>query len=310
MTVGTIPTTVRDINAPQLVGEPLGYAVFWRLSGVRVPRHVLVPLVKQAGLAAHLPDPPSPTVALRRALLHWAAWKRVMPVLLRRAGQAPTVFVLLAEEPQQTLGQVSYRALLRACYDEARGQVSCTSTATGPIDATADPSLTRIVEGIWQREQEVHTGEDLSRFIRQVMVHLHAVRLQRGVYFVPASQAEPLLRLDKLIAALPGSPLLATLAQYDQAQTRRKIARAVHREFITALQTMEEQFERVLEAPGNITLTTLSQQMTRFHRLQERAQAYTDLLGAWHADLEARLAALKARAQQLVLVPLDEEQQG
>ena len=47
----------------------MGYAVFWRLTGVRVAHSDLQLALVEAGLLPFLPEPPTPRTALRRALV-------------------------------------------------------------------------------------------------------------------------------------------------------------------------------------------------------------------------------------------------
>jgi hypothetical protein len=47
----------------------IGYTVFWRLAGIRVSHPDLEQALQSAGFDNYLPDPPTPHVALRRALI-------------------------------------------------------------------------------------------------------------------------------------------------------------------------------------------------------------------------------------------------
>ncbi len=49
----------------------MGYAVFWRLNGVRVAHADLQVALAEAGLLTFLPQPLTPRTALRRALVEW-----------------------------------------------------------------------------------------------------------------------------------------------------------------------------------------------------------------------------------------------
>ncbi|MGH9962044.1 MAG: hypothetical protein ACREBC_33765, partial [Pyrinomonadaceae bacterium] len=49
----------------------LGYVVNWRLMNIRVQEADLKAALERAGFSNHLPPPPSPRKALRRALEAW-----------------------------------------------------------------------------------------------------------------------------------------------------------------------------------------------------------------------------------------------
>jgi hypothetical protein len=54
----------------------VGFTVFWRLAGVRVSQPDLERALQTAGFDKYLPDPPTPRVALRRALAEWIKAKQ------------------------------------------------------------------------------------------------------------------------------------------------------------------------------------------------------------------------------------------
>ncbi len=62
---------IRDLNGVEASTAQLplvGYTVFWRLTGIRVSHPDLEQALESTGFEKYLPDPPTPRVALRRAL--------------------------------------------------------------------------------------------------------------------------------------------------------------------------------------------------------------------------------------------------
>ncbi|MBO0783073.1 MAG: hypothetical protein J2P37_30020, partial [Ktedonobacteraceae bacterium] len=233
--------TINDIQHAS--AAPLGYAVFWRLSGVQIPHGDLVTLLVAHGFAPYQPDPPAPTTALRRALQRWAS----PGLLVRTITREPPVLALVEEWADLHGLDLVHRTRLRVCYEPIQHTILCTRTASGPIEpATSDGTLTHQIHLVWKEACQTLVGEDLARLLRAIILDLHAVRLQRGVYFVSARHAELLARLDTLVRALPGSPLLATLARMDDRQTRQHLAHTVHRDMLHELSGMEEELRQVL----------------------------------------------------------------
>ncbi len=295
-------TCAQDIRAPDAHVAVLGYAVFWRLSGVQVPHTALEAALTQAGFARFVPAPPSPPTALRRALLWFAQHAGCETLLLRVVSRAPWVFALVREELDQQ-GSLTYLTRLRVRYDPWTRDICCTRHPRGPIDATTeDQSTTATLRPLFQNACETHTGEDLSRVLRAIIARLGAVRLQRGVYFVPVSESAPLQRLDALVARLPGAPLLATLARLDERRTRERLVHAIHADLMRELDSIEARLCDMQATHPQPEMALLCQHLLSFRAVQNKAQIYTELLGARVQEMSARLAALQERVQNLVLI--------
>jgi hypothetical protein len=70
---------IRDLNGVEASSSQfplIGYTVFWRLAGIRVSHPDLERALQTTGFEKHLPDPPTPRVALRRALAEWIKAKQ------------------------------------------------------------------------------------------------------------------------------------------------------------------------------------------------------------------------------------------
>ena len=225
---------------------------------------------------------------------------------MRTVSHVPCVLALVEETPDRQ-GSLAYRTHLRTRYDESTQEVYATLQASGPIDAATEaPIIAAALRAFFAQAAAMHTGEDLSRILRAVVGGCQAVRLQRGVYFVPTSASAPLERLTDLVDRLPGAPLFATLAQVDERGSRRRLVHAVHADLVRELERMETRLAQVQAAHAQPEAGTLCQHLVRVRTLQQKARIYTDLLGAHVQEIQARLEAMQAGVQRLVLLDVDD----
>jgi hypothetical protein len=69
---------IHDLNGLEAATSQLpliGFTVLWRLEGIRVSHPDLEQALQSSGFEKYLPDPPTPRVALRRALAEWIKTK-------------------------------------------------------------------------------------------------------------------------------------------------------------------------------------------------------------------------------------------
>jgi len=127
---------IRDLNGVEASNSQfplIGYTVFWRLAGIRVSHPDLEQALHTTGFDKHLPDPPTPRVALRRALAEWIRTKqrtvrrsqfqqddkeqdengggrrRTLIRVINRAGSEHLVYALVAEDIDFSALGLSYR---------------------------------------------------------------------------------------------------------------------------------------------------------------------------------------------------------
>lgn len=300
------PAPAQDIRKTDESVAVLGYTVFWRVGGVQISHAILSQALSYAGWWQYLPALPQPATALRRALLKYAHNAVSETVLLRSISRTPCVLALVKEENHRQGGSLSYNTVLRVRYDPTTQDICATRSSQGPIDAaTEDVNVSTALRPLFQKARETHTGEDLSRVLRALVASFQSVRLQRGVYFVPAAIRTPLQQLDRLITQLPGSPLLITLAQLDQRGTREKLVHAIHADFVRDLAAEETKMRELFASPTPPEVGILSQQLVRCRAIQNKARIYADLLGTRAQEIGTRLDALQGRVQQLLLIDLD-----
>jgi hypothetical protein len=98
---------IRDLNGLEAATSQLplvGFTVLWRLEGIRIGHPDLEQALQSAGFEKYQPDPPTPRVALRRALAEWIKTKQ---------RTARTLQLQLGDEDQDENGGGRRRTLIR-----------------------------------------------------------------------------------------------------------------------------------------------------------------------------------------------------
>ena len=266
----------------------IGYTVFWRLAGIRVPHAELTTAVATAGFTGFLPDPPSPRKALRRAIEAWIADRAVggaSPTLAtdndedeceddddfpashsrlqQRALVRPIndkewlVFVVVAEAVDLTSLGLSYGTNLRVLYNKASGGIAITTDAEGVPSLEADAQGRRLTDAFlpyWQEYRTLHISGDLSRMMRQSVGALQSVCLRPngGLYFVPVGQADALQRLGSLIETLPvageRAPFVCAQGVLNRPEAVRKFSHALYEGLVDELNTLASDLARLTAA--------------------------------------------------------------
>jgi hypothetical protein len=217
----------KDFCAIQATTEKLplvGYTVFWRLAGIRVDHDELADALDRTGMKDFLPKPPSPRVALRRALEQWIADKknlarktedgdeedqRMLIRVINRTGSDHLVFALVAENIDFAALGLSYGTSLRILLHKKTGEMIVTTEASGVIDALNESSqLADELAPYWEEYKNKFIARDLSEMMREIIDSLKATSLRQsgGVYFVPVTMRESISRLRELIENLPRVP--------------------------------------------------------------------------------------------------------
>jgi len=145
----------------------VGFTVLWRLAGIRVGHSDLEQALRATGFEKYLPDPPTPRVALRRALAEWIRAKqktartlqlqqddeeqdehgggrrRTLIRVIDRAGSEHLVYALVAEDIDFSALGLSYGTALRILLNKKTGEMICTTDAEGVIDARRESQRER-----------------------------------------------------------------------------------------------------------------------------------------------------------------------
>jgi Family of unknown function (DUF6744) len=323
-------TSFSDLSSVQTSTEKMplvGYTVFWRLAGIRVKRDELAQALDQAGLIDFLPKPPTPRLALRRALEHWLADKKrqsgvtapdelrdedeeqhTLIRVINRAGSEHLVFALVAENVDFASLGLSYGTSFRILLHKKTGEMIVTNEASGVINALNESRQLAVeLAPYWDEYKDKFISRDLSQMMREIVDRLNATGLRQsgGVYFVPVSERELLSRMREMIEQLPRvpetEPFVCALGIPDAEEAKRGLAQAVHAGIMDEIRLMKVDLERLGEAEGKVREKTITQRMLVYKRLKAKAEIYEDLLDMQQDQVRAAIANLETEARNLLM---------
>jgi uncharacterized protein DUF6744 len=333
---------IRDLNGLEVATSQLpliGFTVLWRLDGIRVSHPDLEHALQAAGFEKYLPDPPTPRVALRRALAEWIKTKhrtartlqlqigdedqeesgggrrRTLIRVIDRAGSEHLVYALVAEDIDFSALGLSYGTALRILLNKKTGEMICTTDAEGLIDAQRESQqLTDELMPYWRQYRDLFIARDLSQMVREIIGGMNAVSLRQagGVYFVPESERDALFRLRQLIAGIPQSAgpgsFVCALGVPDAVEARRGLSKAVHAGLLDEINSLRSDLGRLGESGERLREKTVAQRLVIYKRLKAKAEIYQDLLGMRQDEIRAEIAGLEREAVNLLAadsVPLN-----
>src|SRR5262245_58469872 len=317
----------------------VGYAVFWRLTGIRVSHLDLEQALQATGFEKYLPDPPTPRVALRRALAEWIKAKqqiarslqrqkddeedegnggvrrRTLIRVINRAGSEHLVYALVAEDIDFSLLGLTYGTALRILLHNKTGEMICTTDAEGVIDAQRESRrVTDELAPYWRQYRDLFISRDLSEMMRELINGMNAVSLRQagGIYFVPAGERDSLLRLRQLIADIPQAPgldpFVCALGVPDAVEAKRGLSKAVHAGLLDEINSLRGDLCRLSESSDRLREKTIAQRLVIYKRLKAKAEMYQELLGMRQDQVRAEIAGLEREALNLLAadsVPLN-----
>ena len=325
---------IRDLNGLEAATSQLpliGFTVLWRLERVRVSHPDLEQALQSAGFEKYLPDPPTPRVALRRALAEWIRTKRQTARALQlqlgdedqeenggsrrrtlirvidRAGSEHLVYALVAEDIDFSALGLSYGTALRILLNKKTGEMICTTDAEGVIDAQRESQqLTDELMPYWRQYRDLFIARDLSQMVREIIDGMNAVSLRHagGVYFVPESERDSLFHLRQLIAGIPhvagSESFVCALGVPDAVEARRGLSKAVHAGLLDEINSLRGDLGRLSESGDRLREKTIAQRLVIYKRLKAKAEMYQDLLGIQQDQVRTGIAGLEREALNLI----------
>jgi hypothetical protein len=327
---------IRDLNGVEASTSQfplIGYTVFWRLAGIRVSHTNLGHALQATGFDKYLPDPPTPRVALRRALAEWIRAKqrtarslqlqqddedqdenngsrrRTLIRVINRAGSEHLVYALVAEDVDFSLLGLSYGTALRILLHKKTGEMICTTDAEGVIDSQRESQqVTDELMPYWRQYRDLFIARDLSEMMREIVDGMNAVSLRQagGVYFVPTSERDSLLRLRQLIGDIPRiaelDPFVCALGVPDAVEAKRGLSKAVHAGLLDEINSLRGDLGRLSESGDRLREKTIAQRLVIYKRLKAKAEMYQELLGMRQDEVRAGIARLEHEALNLLAV--------
>ena len=325
---------IHDLNSVEASTTQLpliGFTVLWRLEGFRVSHLDLEQALQAAGFEKYLPDPPTPRVALRRALAEWIKAKqriarelqlqpddegqdengggrrRTLIRVINRAGSEHLVYALVAEDIDFSALGLSYGTALRILLHKKTGEMICTTDAEGVIDAQRESRrVTDELAPYWRQYRDLFIARDLSEMMREIVAGMNAVSLRQagGVYFVPAGERDSLLRLRQLIADIPQvtglDPFVCALGVPDAVEAKRGLSKAVHAGLLDEINSLRGDLDRLSESGDRLREKTIAQRLVIYKQLKAKVEMYQELLGLRQDEVRAGIARLEREALNLL----------
>jgi hypothetical protein len=325
---------IRDLNGLEAATSQLpliGFTVLWRLEGIRVGHSDLERALRATGFEKYLPDPPTPRVALRRALAEWIRAKqktartlqlqqddeeqdehgggrrRTLIRVIDRAGSEHLVYALVAEDIDFSALGLSYGTALRILLNKKTGEMICTTDAEGVIDAQRESQqVTDELMPYWRQYRDLFIARDLSQMVREIIDGMNAVSLRQagGVYFVPENERDALFRLRQLIAGIPqgagSESFVCALGVPDADEAKRGLSKAVHAGLLDEINSLRGDLDRLSESGDRLREKTIAQRLVIYKQLKAKAEMYQELLGLRQDEVRAGIARLEHEALNLL----------
>jgi hypothetical protein len=191
----------------------------------------------------------------------------------------------------------------------------CTTDAEGVIDAQRESQqVTDELMPYWRQYRDLFISRDLSEMMREIIDGMSAVSLREagGVYFVPASERDSLLRLRQLIAGIPQvanfDPFVCALGVPDAVEAKRGLSKAVHAGLLDEINSLRGDLGRLSESGDRLREKTIAQRLVVYKRLKAKAEMYQELLGMRQDEVRAEITGLEREALNLLAadsVPLN-----
>jgi hypothetical protein len=125
----------------------------------------------------------------------------------------------------------------------------------------------------------------LSEMMREIINGMNAVSLRQagGVYFVPSSERDSLLRLRQLITDIPQvtglDPFVCALDVPNAVEAKRGLSKAIHAGLLDEINSLRGDLGRLSESGDRLREKTIAQRLVIYKQLKAKAEMYQDLLG-------------------------------
>ncbi len=306
------------------IGALIGYSVMWYMDGLNVEHDALVSLMRDPtiDLPDFIPDPPTPRVALHRALEAMLRTNKglstpdedegdVRKLLIRPINDYNKefmAFAIIGESADLLEQALRYKTEWRVKFHKKSGAMICVDTPTGRIeDEQMNPALQVMLDPYWQQYRTYRTSRDLSMVIKSVIDWASAISLRKqgGVYFVPVERKDVLDRVRLLISHLTlsygGEPVFLCLGVPDEVSTRRQMSVAAHHALISEAEELLAELSRVLNGDAKTRKSTFRERLAQYHYFHMKLEAYEEILIDRRGALTTRLAMLDELGQRLML---------
>lgn len=333
--------TLEDIEQSTDQLPLVGYTVFWSLAGIRVKHDDLKAALDATGLSRYCPDPPTPYMAIKRAIESWRVQRMVdvlggreeeqardesegakaqpsggkkQRVLIRAVPDQDWVVFALVREAIVNLG-LSHATTLRVLYNKKSQTLFCSTDPAGiPVgDAfeealKRDELLTRELITHWSNFRDLHVAGDLTDMMVGMLHSFQGVTLRPklgSTYFVPEGHRDGLTRMSQMLRMLPTNgvdqPFLCALGVIDRGGATRQLARAVHESLMAEVDGLHNDLKRFTSANGTVKTKTMEERLQAYADLRKKVEIYVDLMGMRSDRILAKLGSLREQAKKVMI---------
>lgn len=308
-------------------GALVGYSVMWFMDGLSSSNATLRSLMAdpEIALGDFVPDPPSPRVALHRALEAMLRDLKGLPALdetsetdvsdARKLLIRPIndydkewmVFAIVGEAADFMNSALRYKTEWRVKFHKKTGAMVCVTTPSGAISQEQDaPELTQQLTPYWLHYKEHHTSRDISVVVKSVIDWASAISLRKGggVYFVPVEHENTLdrvrLLIERLVQLYGGEPVFLTLGVPDKKETMRQMSIAAHIALMDEADALIANVNKVLNGDAKTRERTRTDRLGQWHLFHAKLESYDFILADRREQMEARLTQLNELVERLV----------
>lgn len=309
------------VTTAAMEGLPLlGYATWWRLSGIKIEHKDFSDRLEAAGFRKFTPKPVTYRKALSRALREWlkdydinkdtAPSKSQKTKSLIRPINEPNkawmVFGLIIEaQDLQEMG-FAHTTGLRILLSKKSGNFIITSKNNGLItDKDESDLLRQSILPYYERQLELVTGQDVSSTITKITDNLGATSLRSmgGLYYIADSHKEELDKLAKLVENLSDNSQFVMLPILDIEQTRKQIAKNLQSGLLDQVTAAKNDLLRLVELAKEgrtVRQSTITKLLDNYKELKGKASFYADKLEMRKEEILEEITDLQHAAHTLL----------
>ena len=201
---------------------------------------------------------------------------------------------------------------------EQPGMLTLTLTPSGATDPHTYVPDSREVTLIAALQKHVdyysqtYKVEELRRMVKKIIETMKPANLRPdgGVYFIPYSSRDKLIRLKELVekgltsSTGKNASVLMHLIVPDEETSRAQVAGAAHQTFLDRTDALEKKVLRVLEDAENkkrgIRKEAMEARIGEMDELKQELDLYHKLLGVQRTEIESRIDKMEEQARELL----------
>lgn len=125
----------------------------------------------------------------------------------------------------------------------------------------------------YQRFVNYHDGQKLRGIVRNYLLHLNAIEIRGGVYFIHVSRDAELTALAELVNRFGGTCEMNTIPMVDLQSERQYMTRIFEREASESLSSLTKKARELMTQP-NVTPRAAAQIQSEYDEILQKAQEH------------------------------------